>query len=196
MMSPAEAAQCLWVTPETQRAGFVRSGGCGRGSFRLQKLTSSAWPSRPRVKNLWIRRWSSLDVRKHSRGERALEASSPVAKPRARWRAPSGALVDGRHIGSGKALSLTWERTEGLLLSRRIRSPGSAGQDKVCQRQNRTTLHAADNAAARWHRPVRCSALPIGQSCGWFFRSWKHAVKCVSTWGSVSARKQDAVGSL
>jgi hypothetical protein len=50
---------------------------------------------------------------------------------------------------------------EGLLPSRRIRSPSPAGWDMECQRPNRTTLHAVENAAVRWHRPVRCSALPI-----------------------------------
>jgi hypothetical protein len=96
-----------------------------RGSFRLQKLTSSAWPSRPRVKNPGIRGWSSLEVRKHSRGERALEASLPVAKPQAWWRVPSGALVDGRYVGAwkvalvdvsvnGKALAASWNSVSEL----------------------------------------------------------------------------------
>lgn len=124
-------------------------------------MTSSAWPSRPQVKNPRIRRWSSLDVRKHSRGERALEAGSLVAKPRARWRAPPGALVDGRHSEPGRACSLTRVRTEGPSLPRQIRSPNPVGWDRECQRPNRTTLHAVENAAARSHRPVRCSALLI-----------------------------------
>jgi hypothetical protein len=81
----------------------------------------------PAGESLWIRGWSSFDVRKHSRSERALEAGSPVAKPRAWWRVPSGALVDGRHFGSGKPPSLTREWTERLSLPRRIRSPSSAG---------------------------------------------------------------------
>lgn len=83
-----------------------------------------------------------------------------MAKPRARWRVPSGALVDGRHSGSGKSRPLTRVRMERPSSSRRIRSPKTTGWYKVCQRRNRTTLHAADNATARRHRPVRCSALP------------------------------------
>jgi hypothetical protein len=113
------------------------------------------------VKNPRIRCWSSFDVRKHSRSERALEAGSLVAKPRARWRAPSGALVDGRHFGPGKSHSLTRVRTERFSPLRQIRSPNPAEWDRECQRPNRTTLHAVENAAARWHRPVRCSSFPI-----------------------------------
>lgn len=166
--SPAEAAQCQWVTPEAQRAGFCRSSGCGRGSFRLQKLTSSVWLSNPWVKNLWTLRTSSFAVRKHLRSERALEAGSPAAKPRARWRVPSGALVDGRHLGPGNSPLLTTGRMEWLSALRWYRSPSPAECDKRCQRANRTAWQAVENAAARQHRPVRCSALPQGRVVlGW-----------------------------
>jgi hypothetical protein len=163
----------------------------------LQKLTSSAWPARPWVKNLRIRRWSSLDVRKHSRGERALEAGSPVAKPRARWRAPSGALVDGRHFGPGKS-HLIDAGANGKALAtspgfglRIQRSGTGSARGKIEQPCTRLKTPRQGGIARCGARPF-----PFGQGCGRFRRSWTHAVKRVSTWGSVSVRKQNAVRSL
>lgn len=98
--------------PKARRAGFGRSRGCGRGSFRLQKSTSGARPSRPQVKSLRTRRRSSFSVRKHRQSERAPEADSAVAKSRVQWRAPSGALVGGRRSGLPISFSLTSGRKQ------------------------------------------------------------------------------------
>lgn len=54
---------------------------------RLQKSTSGAWSLRLQVISLFNRIGSSSSVREHWRSERASEAGSTVAKPRARWRA-------------------------------------------------------------------------------------------------------------
>jgi hypothetical protein len=44
----------------------------------------------------------------------------------------------------------------------RIRSPGPVGHEVECQRSDRIALRVAENATARRHRPVRCSALLSG----------------------------------
>jgi hypothetical protein len=64
--------------PEARRAGFGRSYGCGRGSFRLQKSTSGARPSRPQVKSLWTRRRSSFSCE-------SIENAKERRKPAQRW---------------------------------------------------------------------------------------------------------------
>jgi len=99
--------------------------GCARGSYRLQKSTSGAWPLTPGdEESPDHERRSSSSARERSRGERASEAGSSVAKPRDRWRVPSkpeglreriflGTLVEERRSEPGKLRPLTrvwWKR--------------------------------------------------------------------------------------
>lgn len=49
---------------------------------------------------------------------------------------------------------------EAVLVFRGLRATASTGQDVKRQRSNHTASLAVENAAARQHRPVRCSALP------------------------------------
>jgi hypothetical protein len=136
-------------------------------------------------------------VRKHSRSERALEAGSPVAKPRARWRVPSGTLVDGRHFGSPRLLSLTRAQPERLSLPR---------SDSVSESQRgrtRSVRGQIEQPCTRLKTPrrggiARCGARPFFIWAGLWSVSPKleRAVKHASTWGSVSARRQNAARSL
>ena len=57
--------------------------------------------------------------------------------------------------------SLTRERKKRLWYFAAFGSPNSAEYDMERQRSNHTASLAADNATARQHRPVRCSALPF-----------------------------------
>jgi hypothetical protein len=130
--------------------------GCARGSYRLQKSTSGAWPLTPGdEESPDHERRSSSSARERWRGERASEAGSSVAKPRDRWRVPSkpegsreriflGTLVEERRSGSGKSSSLTRGRQKRSWFFVSVIRPipgGIAGRDRERQRSFASSAH-------------------------------------------------------
>lgn len=79
------------------RAAVLRSSderGRARGSYRLQKSTSGAWPLEPVSEELADHSGgSSSSARERGRREEASEAGSLAAKPRDRWRALTNSEV-------------------------------------------------------------------------------------------------------
>jgi len=85
----SQAGEKCCVTGD--RAAVLRSSderGRARGSYRLQKSTSGAWPLEPVSEEFADHSGgSSSSARERGRREEASEAGSLAAKPRDRWRA-------------------------------------------------------------------------------------------------------------
>jgi hypothetical protein len=146
--------------PEARRAGFDQSCGCVRGSFRLQKSTSGARPSHPQVKNLRTIRRSSFSLLTHRKAKER-------RKPAQRWLSceHGGGLSRKESTCRWKTLrtaqiALFDERAKEAVLAFRsmeVTSFYETGWKR--QRPIHPASLAVENAAARQHRPVRCSAL-------------------------------------
>ena len=115
-----------------------------------------------RQKSLRTRRRSSSSVQKQRKSERAPEAGPTVAKPRVRWRVLlQESTCRWKALRVAKAVHFDGSAGKAALVFRGRRATASPEQDVKRQRSNHTASHAVENAAARQHRPVRCSALPF-----------------------------------
>jgi hypothetical protein len=116
--APGSGEQAVSRATVTRSCEARTNRSRARGSYRLQKSTSGAWPLEPSSEELGEHSsGSSSSARERGRREEASEAGSPAAKPRDRWRALTKrksakaldwrALVDERRSGSGKLVALT-----------------------------------------------------------------------------------------
>jgi hypothetical protein len=169
--------------------------GCARGSYRLQKSTSGAWPlatvdeeSADPPLGLALPRESAR------KGERASEAESSVAKPRDRWRVPANRRQPRKrpsweHLSRKGALSrdkpssLTRWRWKRFWFLADVRNSGRQRGATGSVRGRSPALCSADNVG-----PGKCHRQKVVFEVSWAERSTKPRVRSGRSWSRAVKR--------